>query len=124
MKQTIAILMICLGHQFSDPLDLVLDQKLAIEQNNPDPFFEDKGTTIRYRAMDVESASIVIFNSDGEKIRVFDQLEEEGKVILKPYELPAGEYRYALLVYNRMSPRKHMTVLKKKETDVTGLSPQ
>lgn len=94
-------------------------QKLDIDENKPNPFYEDEGTRIKYRAIGAELFSIIVFNEDGKKVLVFDRLtEQEGEVKIKPYELPAGKYRYALLVYNRLGPRKNMTILKRATNSV------
>ena len=91
------------------------ENKLWIGQNDPNPYHEDERTNIRYRALDVEIFSIVFFNAHGDRVLVFDQLKDhEGSITLKPNQFVPGEYRYALVVYNRMGPRKTLTVLPRK----------
>jgi hypothetical protein len=85
--------------------------KLDLGQNYPNPFRNNQATTIDYRAMDVDHASLVIYDPEGKNVLVVAQLPPgAGKISVQPGQLSPGIYTYALIVNGRMIDRRKMVI--------------
>lgn len=85
--------------------------KLNLSQNFPNPFKTTQISTINYRAIDAPQASLIIFNTKGERVLEFAKLSSSvGKVVIEADQLPRGIYTYALVVNDRVIARKKMSI--------------
>jgi hypothetical protein len=85
--------------------------KIDIMQNYPNPFSIQSFTTIRFKAIDVFSAQLIVYSASG-KIVLQTKLDPGvGQVVLEGRELSPGVYLYALLVNGRRMATRRMLVL-------------
>ena len=80
-------------------------------QNNPNPF--NRETTIAYRLpSDIQSASICIYNLNGQQLRKYelDAAVISNSVTVDASALTAGMYIYALVIDGQMVASKRMVL--------------
>lgn len=85
--------------------------RIDIAQNYPNPFSTQSFTTIRFKAIDVFSAQLVIYSPEGEIFQIIKLEPGVGEVVLKGEQLTAGLYMYALMVNGRRMAIRRMLVL-------------
>jgi hypothetical protein len=85
--------------------------KIDIAQNYPNPFSIQSSTTIRFKAIDVFSAQLIVYSANGEIFLQTKLKPGVGQVVLDGGELSPGIYLYALLVNGRRMATKRMLVL-------------
>jgi hypothetical protein len=85
--------------------------KIDIAQNYPNPFSTQSYTTIRFKAIDVFSAQLMVYSANGEIVLQTKLAPGVGQVVLEGEELSPGVYHYALLVNGRRMASRRMLVL-------------
>lgn len=87
-----------------------LFEKLYLGQSEPNPVNVHQSITIPFRSIAADEAKIIVFNDDGEPVITFEDLEGKENVIIDGGRLPAGNYRYYLLVSGRVVKRKKLQI--------------
>lgn len=85
--------------------------KIAITQNSPNPFSVQSSTTIRFKAIDVLNAQLLIYSQEGEIVRQIKLKPGVGQVVVDGEQLAPGLYVYALIVNGRRMAARRMLVL-------------
>lgn len=84
--------------------------KLYLGQNYPNPVKAHQSTTIPFRSITVDDAKIIVFNSDGDSVIVFNELVGKKSITIEGRELLPGNYEYCLFVSGRIIRRKKLQV--------------
>lgn len=80
-------------------------------QNTPNPF--NTRTVISYTLpANTSTASVSVYNMNGDLVRSYDALNTAGKIIIQPGELSSGNYTYHLIVNGNSVDSKLMTLTK------------
>ena len=85
------------------------NHKLYLGENNPDPFYDSIGTTIKYGAIDAKEAWIIVYNATKIPIAYYRLPASHGEVEIVNRKWPRGEYTYALFVDGRLIRKRKMT---------------
>lgn len=80
-------------------------------QNTPNPFNERSVISYTLPA-NTASASINVYNMNGELVRSYDALNTDGKILIQPGEFASGNYTYHLIVNGNSVDSKLMTLTK------------
>jgi hypothetical protein len=97
-----------------------LEPSLALEQNDPNPFYMDEETTIAYSALNTFTASLIIFNGRNEIVFERAHLEnKKGCIKISSHTLQPSPYRYGLFVNGRMLFMHKLLVLQKPEVAIS-----
>lgn len=88
--------------------------KLGLSQNHKNPILTSQSIVIHYQINDTKESSLSFYVNSNKKNKVleFKNLDtKKQSVTLSPYQLPAGNYLYALFVNGRMVSKRELIIV-------------
>ena len=85
--------------------------KLNLSQNFPNPVRKNEKSLISYRAIDVVSAEIVVYELTGKIVFTRKVTPGVGEVEIHGGQLKPGKYYYVLMTNGRRMFKKELTIL-------------
>ena len=97
--------------------------KLGLAQNFPNPALPGEIITIKYKAKDAQDVSIALYDVNGKKLCVYEDLYPGNGQIRIKKQLESGKYTYALFVNGRLVEKRVMEVVKDQAISLNNTKP-